>query len=234
MQDPTGMTASVQILRNFVIVASFLASTNSVIAVWVASYIIDRGNTEIPILDFTPSVTNQTLLQVKLCIIVFILLVSIACFTVSMRSDIHLSSLLQIGGNDSWGVGIEDAVNCIHYSTCSFWSGTRLYFIFFPFLAYVLGPTWMLCATLITLPVLFSQDYLPRVRAAKKLQFYETMNQLEQLRGNPFEAFVPSSVVDRDTITPAPVLNPTAGNPYGVGLDESSPLIHRNKESIRV
>jgi len=147
---------AVQTLRNYMIVASFLATSALAMALFVIERLISGTPVNIPQLDFTNSVNNQQFFTIKLMLLLLDLFFTFFSFSTGLRFAMHTSFLVTTRDKMD---GVELAVHFPHElvavstmaerSVVHYWLGMRGYYTFFPLFFFIFGPTWLLVCTLV-------------------------------------------------------------------------------------
>ena len=150
---------AIQTMRNWVMAATFLASTSILISLGLISVALRPGLvSEISTsLNFIGSV-NETLFMVKLLAILLLFFISFFNFTIAIRYYNHAGVTINIGGNENKGLSTEKITQTINIGALHYKIGVRCFYLAIPISMWLFGPLWMLGSSLILILVLCRLD----------------------------------------------------------------------------
>lgn len=149
----------VQTMRNMIMSASFLAST----AILLMGGFLGAAFTTDKFSQFTYSlnflgIESQSLWMFKVLIIAVIYFVSFFCFTIAIRSFIHICLMGNLYGNEEFKNYDADFSQEVNRSAIYYTLGMRGFYISIPFIVWLFGPFWMLLGSILLLIVLKRVD----------------------------------------------------------------------------
>jgi len=174
MRRGEGLLA-VQTLRNSIMAATFMASTAVLLIVGLLSS-SSHGDAAGPWSALDPSADPASRLWlVKTAAILLDLTVSFLSFAMAIRSYNHAGYLIAAAascyggaprdgeaeggqGEDAPIVQAESAIHQIELAGTAYWIGMRSYFVLIPLAAWLFGPSAMLAAAVLLVPVMRRLD----------------------------------------------------------------------------
>ena len=150
---------AVQTFRNWIMASSFLASAAILIGLGMINAIFSTD--KITALALTLNIfgaRNETILLIKLMILIIDFFFAFFNFTLSIRYYNHASFAINIPPSEDPMVtylAVSDMINTghIHYTL-----GMRGYYLAIPFLLWLFGPTWMFMGSIALIAVLYKLD----------------------------------------------------------------------------
>jgi uncharacterized membrane protein len=124
---------AIQTMRNWVMAATFLASTSILISLGLISVALRPGLVgEISTsLNFIGTV-NETLFMVKLLAILLLFFISFFNFTIAIRYYNHAGVTINIGGNENKGLSTEKIIQTINIGALHYKIGVRCFYLAIP------------------------------------------------------------------------------------------------------
>ncbi len=150
---------AIQTMRNWVMAATFLASTSILISLGLISAALRPGViSEITTsLNFIGSV-NEALFIVKLLVLLFLIFISFFNFTIAIRYYNHAGVTINITGNDKEELDTKKITKTLNVGALHYTIGVRCFYLAIPISMWLFGPLWMLVSSLILFLVLCRLD----------------------------------------------------------------------------
>ena len=153
---------AVQTLRNWVMAASFLASTAILLAIGILSVAFksERLSALTQAVNLVGS-QNETLWFVKLLLLTVDFFFTFFNFSLAIRHYNHVSYMINIPSDRDTLATPDYITQVLHHGTVHYTIGMRGYYLAFPLALWLFGPTWFLIGTLILVTALFKLDRTP-------------------------------------------------------------------------
>ncbi|UCF72337.1 MAG: DUF599 domain-containing protein [Deltaproteobacteria bacterium] len=153
---------AVQTLRNWVMAASFLASTAILLAIGILN-VAFRSEKLSPIAQVVNLLGSQseTLWFVKLLLLTIDFFFAFFNFSLAIRYYNHAGFMINVPGDRDSLVSPEYIAKVLHRGTLHYTIGMRGYYLAIPFALWLFGPTWLLIGTIILVAVLRKLDQAP-------------------------------------------------------------------------
>jgi uncharacterized membrane protein len=150
---------AIQTMRNWVMAATFLASTSILISLGLISAALRPGviNEITTSLNFIGSV-NEALFTVKLLVLLFLFFISFFNFTIAIRYYNHAGVTINIAANNKEGLEAEKITQTLNAGALHYTIGVRCFYLAIPTSMWLFGPLWMLVSSLILFFVLCRLD----------------------------------------------------------------------------
>ena len=153
---------AVQTLRNWVMAASFLASTAILLAIGILSvaFRFEKLSATAEVLNLVGS-QNETLWFVKLLLLTVDFFFAFFNFSLAIRYYNHASFMINVPGDRGSLASPEYIAKVLHRGTLHYTIGMRGYYLAIPFALWLFGSSWLLVGTIILAAVLFKLDRMP-------------------------------------------------------------------------
>lgn len=153
---------AVQTLRNWVMAASFLASTAILLAIGILSVAFksERLSALTQAVNLVGS-QNETLWFVKLLLLTVDFFFTFFNFSLAIRHYNHVSYMINIPSERDTLATPDYITQVLHHGTVHYTIGMRGYYLAIPLALWLFGPTWFLMGTLILVTALFKLDRTP-------------------------------------------------------------------------
>jgi len=153
---------AVQTLRNWVMAASFLASTAILLAIGILSVAFKSERLSV----LTQAVNlvgsqNETLWFVKLLLLTVDFFFAFFNFSLAIRHYNHVSYMINVPHERDTLATPDYVAQVLQHGTIHYTIGMRGYYLAIPLALWLFGPTWFLMGTLILVTVLFTLDRMP-------------------------------------------------------------------------
>ena len=147
----------IQNFRNWIMAATFLASTAILFVLGLLSMIfsLDKISTSAYLLNFFGSQSEQLLLF-KVLLITLVFLAAFFSFSLCLRSMTHASFMTGLGPEHV--MGPRGAIGELERGALFYMIGIRCYYLAMPLALWFFGPSWMALGTLGLLSVLWKID----------------------------------------------------------------------------
>jgi uncharacterized membrane protein len=152
---------AVQTLRNWVMAASFLASTAILLAIGILS-VAFRSEKLSAIAQAVNLVGSQseTLWFVKLLLLTIDFFFAFFNFSLAIRYYNHAGFMINVPRDRDSLVSPEYTALVLEHGTLHYTVGMRGYYLAIPFALWLFGPTWLLIGTIVLVAVLRKLDYV--------------------------------------------------------------------------
>jgi uncharacterized membrane protein len=150
---------AVQTLRNWIMAASFLASTSILISLGTINLLF-RGETVSPVfhaINFFGS-RHEALWLVKVIILVIIFFFAFFNFTLTIRYYNHVNFMINISPEQENLVSVDAVAKALNMGTMHYTLGMRSYYFAVPFTLWLFSPSLMLAGTLMITLFLYKID----------------------------------------------------------------------------
>lgn len=150
---------AVQTLRNWVMAASFFASTAIIISLGILGHIFQQSKiTELPF-DLSLIMANMGTINILKILILF-LTFSFAFFnfTLAIRYYNHVNFMINVPLDRDEMVTVGYVTHTLNLGMIHYTLGMRAYYLSGPLFLWLFGPFWMFLGTLFILPVLYKID----------------------------------------------------------------------------
>ena len=159
MQDQRDILA-VQTLRNWVMAASFLAST----AILISLGIISIASSPEKMAEITPSLNelvreHRVLWLFKLMTILVDFFVTFFNFTMAIRYFNHVNFMINVPTSLAHKITPEYIASILNHAMFHYTAGMRGYYVGVLLVLWLFGPIWMLLGTVILILVLHHLDH---------------------------------------------------------------------------
>jgi uncharacterized membrane protein len=153
---------AVQTLRNWVMAASFLASTAILLAIGILSVAFksERLSALTQAVNLVGS-QNETLWFVKLLLLTVDFFFAFFNFSLAIRHYNHVGYMINVPHERDTLATPDYIAQVLHHGTIHYTIGMRGYYLAIPLALWLFGPTWFLIGTLILVIVLFKPDRMP-------------------------------------------------------------------------
>jgi uncharacterized membrane protein len=153
---------AVQTLRNWVMAASFLASTAILLAIGILNVAFKpEGLSALTKAVNLVGSQNETLWFVKLLLLTVDFFFAFFNFSLAIRHYNHASYMINVPLERDSLASPDYVAQVLHSGTLHYTIGMRGYYLAIPFAVWLFGPTWFLIGTVILLIVLFKLDRMP-------------------------------------------------------------------------
>ena len=161
MQEKRDILA-VQTLRNWIMAASFLASTAILICLGLVS--VAAGSEKMA--EITPFLKalvreHRVLWLFKLMVIIINFFIIFFNFTLAIRYFNHVNFMINVPANLAHKITPEYVAGILTHATFHYTAGMRGYYIGVLLILWLFGPIWMLLGTIVMLSVLHHLDAKP-------------------------------------------------------------------------
>jgi uncharacterized membrane protein len=150
---------AVQTLRNWVMAASFFASTAIIISLGILGQIIQHSKiAELPfnLTLIMASMGNINILKILLLFLIFSF--AFFNFTLAIRYYNHVNFMINVPLDRDEMVTVGYVSHTLNLGMIHYTLGMRAYYLSGPFFLWLFGPFWMFLGTLAVLPVLYKID----------------------------------------------------------------------------
>jgi len=153
---------AVQTLRNWVMAASFLASTAILLAVGIlnVAFKSERLSALTQAVNLVGS-QNETLWFVKLLLLTADFFFAFFNFSLAIRHYNHVGYMINVPHELDALATPDYIARVLHHGTIHYTIGMRGYYLAIPLALWLFGPTWFLMGTLILVTALFKLDGTP-------------------------------------------------------------------------
>jgi uncharacterized membrane protein len=153
---------AVQTLRNWVMAASFLASTAILLAIGILNVAFKpEGLSALTKAVNLVGSQNETLWFVKLLLLTVDFFFAFFNFSLAIRHYNHASYMINVPLERDSLASPDYVAQVLHSGTLHYTIGMRGYYLAIPFAVWLFGPTWFLIGTVILVIVLFKLDRMP-------------------------------------------------------------------------
>jgi uncharacterized membrane protein len=135
---------AIQTMRNWTMAATFLASTAILISLGLLSMLFNPENLIklSQLLNLTGSL-NQTLIVIKLLLLVLIFFTAFFNFTLSIRHYNHAATMINIPLQESIEDQAKESIMMLNHAARYYTLGMRCFYFSIPLALWLFGPLWM-------------------------------------------------------------------------------------------
>lgn len=149
----------VQTLRNWLMSATFLATTSIFVALGLLGIISTADKITGLSQELTAlGETDTNLILFKFTLILFLFMVAFFSFTLSIRFINHASFVTNIPVEETEDLPFLNKHNDMKRASVFYFLGLRCLYISVPLVMWILGPIWLLISSVLLIAVLFPLD----------------------------------------------------------------------------